>query len=70
MEVFAILKIGDKVKIKEFTAYGDTGIIVKLNPFRRNDIGLYPVYVKTCGGRLPSGKLGFLKDEIEVINHA
>lgn len=61
------MKIGDKVKIKIFTAYGDRGEIVELNPSRRNDEGLFPIIVKTCGGRLPSAEVGYIESELEVI---
>ena len=64
------MKIGDKVKIKIFTTYGDKGEIVKLNPSRRNDEGIFPVIVKTCGGKLPGAEVGFLEEELEDINHA
>mgnify|MGYP001572892226 FL=1 len=62
------MKIGDKVKIKTFTTYGDKGEIIRLNPSRFcNHDGLFPVIVKTCGGRLPSTEVGYLKNEVKVI---
>ena len=58
------MEIGDKVKIKLFTTYGDKGVIVKLNPSRPcNHEGLFPVIVKTCGGL----EVGYIESELEVI---
>lgn len=66
-----MLKKGDEVKIKLFKTYGEKGIVVKLNDSRTcNHEGVFPVIVKTYGGKLPGTEVGFLEDELEVINHA
>mgnify|MGYP001594448490 CR=1 FL=1 len=56
------MKIGDKVKIKTFTAYGDKGEIIRLNPSRPcNHDGLFPVIVKLAADGCPQLRSAILK---------